>query len=378
MIYAWEQRTLNEAADFFNEKRVPIDAGLRTSGEYPYYGATGIIDYVDGFIFDGEFVLLAEDGSNIINRNSSIAYLTQGKFWLNNHAHIMKMKQGDNGFLLQLLEKQSYISLNTGTAQPKLNGEVVKKMSLIFPCAKEQTRIGQFFRTLDNTIAIHKHKLDGLRKMKKAYLQVMFPQTGEAVPKMRFGGFTNEWKEIPLGTILTERKQRQKITDTLPLLAFAAGQGVIDRSERRTNNRDFLTHDAASKVYLLTHKDDIVYNPSNLKYGAIDRNKHGSGVISPIYITFETSEIPSFVELIVTSEAFKDKALQYEEGTVTKRQSVKPEMLLTLTVMIPTNHDEQSALGNFFCSIDKQVTNLTNKIEQLTMLKNAYLKKMFV
>jgi type I restriction enzyme S subunit len=73
---AWIQRELREVASFFNEKRVPIDAGLRTSGEYPYYGATGIIDYVHDYIFDGEYVLLAEDGANIINRSSPIAYLT--------------------------------------------------------------------------------------------------------------------------------------------------------------------------------------------------------------------------------------------------------------------------------------------------------------
>jgi len=175
----WVRRELHEVVDFFNEKRIPIDAALRTFGEYPYYGSTGIIDYVHSYIFDGEYVLLAEDGANIINRSSPIAYLTQGKFWVNNHAHIMRMKNGDNRFLLQLLEKQNYVSLNTGTAQPKLNGEVVKKMMLVFPQKEEQTAIGTFFSALDNAITLHKRKLEFLHELKNGYLQRMFPRLME-------------------------------------------------------------------------------------------------------------------------------------------------------------------------------------------------------
>lgn len=171
---AWEQRKLGDVADFFDEKRVPIDSGLRTSGEYPYYGATGVIDYVHDYIFDGEYVLLAEDGANITMRNSPIAYLTNGKFWLNNHAHIMRMKDGDNKFLLQLLEKQNYIKYNTGTAQAKLNGEVVKKMILPFPSSKEQKKIGSFFANLGHLITLHQRKLNHLQERKRALLQQMF------------------------------------------------------------------------------------------------------------------------------------------------------------------------------------------------------------
>ena len=170
----WEWHELRNVANFFNEKRVPIDSRLRTAGEYPYYGATGIIDYVHDYIFDGEYVLLAEDGANIVNRNSPIAYLTKGKFWLNNHAHIMAMKSGDNSFLLQLLEKQNYKNLNTGTAQPKLNSEVVKKMAFLFPEEKEQTAIGDFFRNLENQITTQSQKVEQLKQLKAAYLQKMF------------------------------------------------------------------------------------------------------------------------------------------------------------------------------------------------------------
>lgn len=196
-------------------------------------------------------------------------------------------------------------------------------------------------------------------------------------PEIRFPGFTDHWKQRKLDKILKERKVRQNISKELPLLAFASGQGVIDRSERKTNNRDFLTKDSTKKTYLLTKYDDIVYNPSNLKYGAIDRNKHGQGVISPIYVTFETDEIPSFIELIVKSENFKQRALQYEEGTVTKRQSVKPENLLCLNVVLPNSKDEQIKIGNFFKMLEDTIALRQQELTTLKQTKQGFLQKMF-
>ena len=170
----WEERKLGDVTELFDGKRIPIDSGLRVSGEYPYYGATGIIDYVDDYIFDGEYVLLAEDGANIIMRNYPVAYLTQGKFWLNNHAHIMRMKDGSNYFLVQMLEKIDYMKYNTGTAQPKLNSKIVKNIEFKLPHIEEQQKIGTFFKQLDDTIALHQRKLDLLKEQKKGFLQKMF------------------------------------------------------------------------------------------------------------------------------------------------------------------------------------------------------------
>lgn len=196
-------------------------------------------------------------------------------------------------------------------------------------------------------------------------------------PQVRFAGFSENWEERELNKILTERKVMQKITEDAPILAFAAGQGVINRSERKSNNRDHLTHDQENKIYKLTELNDIVYNPSNLKYGAIDRNKHGRGVISPIYVTFTTEQEPSFVELLVKSERFKLRALQYEEGTVVKRQSVKPENLLSLKVNISSSKDEQKLIGNLFERIDKLINLHRSKFYKLSILKQSMLANMF-
>ncbi|MDD6224356.1 MAG: restriction endonuclease subunit S [bacterium] len=195
-------------------------------------------------------------------------------------------------------------------------------------------------------------------------------------PLIRFKGFKDEWKYVELGEVLKERKIRKKISEETPLLAFAAGQGVIDKSERKTNNRDFLTNDFDNKIYLLTKYDDIVYNPSNLKYGAIDRNKFGTGLISPIYVTLTTSENPKFIEQVVKSDDFKYEALKFEEGTVVKRQSVSTENLLKIKVGIPTK-EEQDIIGDFLENIDNKIALLNKKIELLENIKIQQIEDLY-
>ena len=196
-------------------------------------------------------------------------------------------------------------------------------------------------------------------------------------PKVRFKGFTDDWEQRKLGEVVERRIEQRQQSDEYPRLAFASGQGVIPLNERKTNNREQLTKDEFTKKYLVTELDDIVYNPANVKYGAIDRNKYGRGLISPIYVTFTTKEIPGFIERIVTSHNFQQRALRFEEGTVTKRQSVNPEDLITLDVLVTTKKEEQKKIASFFDGLDNLITFHQRKCEQTKKLKKYMLQKMF-
>ena len=373
---AWEQRKLGEVAEFSNEKRIPIDAALRTSGEYPYYGATGIIDYVHDYIFDGEYVLLAEDGANIIARSSPIAYLASGKFWLNNHAHIMRMKAGNNNFLLQLLEKQNYLSLNTGTAQPKLNAQVLKGMTLNFPAPEEQTAIGHFFATLDKTITLYKQKLDGLKTLKKGYLQQMFPQAGESVPKVRFAGFSGEWEGKALGEMLTERNEQIEESEEYPLMSFVGNVGVVPKGEQY--DRSFLVK-GADKKYKKTELNDFIYSSNNLETGSIGFNRTGNAVISPVYSIFYSNNDSEsqFVGLLSKRKDFINKMIHYRQGVMYGQWRIHEKDFLKITVLSPSTA-EQNKIIQFFHTIDEQITAQSQKVEQIQQLKKAYLQKMFI
>ena len=192
-----------------------------------------------------------------------------------------------------------------------------------------------------------------------------------AKPTIRFKGYTDDWEQRKLGDVLERRIEQRQQSEEYPRLAFASGQGVIPLSERKTNNREQLTKDEYTKKYLVTELNDIVYNPANVKYGAIDRNKCGRGLISPIYVTFTTNEIPGFIERIVTSHDFQQRALRFEEGTVTKRQSVNPEDLVTLDILVAPKREEQQKIATYFDSLDHLIT-LHQRITPYFLKINAF------
>ncbi|MDD9454171.1 restriction endonuclease subunit S [Staphylococcus aureus] len=171
----WEERRFADIFKFHNKLRKPIKKNLRVKGSYPYYGATGIIDYVDDFIFDGNYLLIGEDGANIITRSAPLVYLVNGKFWVNNHAHILSPLNGNIQYLYQVAELVNYEKYNTGTAQPKLNIQNLKIISVVISTnLEEQQKIGSFLSKLDRQIDLEEQKLELLQQRKKALLKLMF------------------------------------------------------------------------------------------------------------------------------------------------------------------------------------------------------------
>ena len=172
---AWEQRKLEDVVEFLDTMRKPLEGAKRTPGPYPYYGASGIVDYVDGYLFDEELVLLSEDGANITDRNYPVCFLASGKYWVNNHAHVLRTKDGnENNFICNSLERKDYKQYNSGMAMPKLNQEVCRSIPISCPSFDEQKKIGDYFRNLDNLITLHQRKCDELQSIKKFMLQNMF------------------------------------------------------------------------------------------------------------------------------------------------------------------------------------------------------------
>ena len=170
----WDNCQLNDAVDFLDNLRQPIKSGDRIAirGIYPYYGASGIIDYVNDYIFDDELILLGEDGENILSRNLPLAFKVKGKLWVNNHAHVLKPKsEFAIDFLTAFLESLDYTLLNSGTAQPKLNKQACKKIKIVKPPFTEQTRIAQILSDMDSEIETLQKKLAKYKQLKQGLMQ---------------------------------------------------------------------------------------------------------------------------------------------------------------------------------------------------------------
>ncbi|MBI5926146.1 MAG: restriction endonuclease subunit S [Aquabacterium sp.] len=142
MKSGWITKTLDQIAENLDSKRIPITKANRTSGPYPYYGASGIVDYVGEYIFDGDSLLVSEDGANLLARATPIAFPATGKYWVNNHAHVLKFDDLTTQRWVELyLESIPLDEYITGAAQPKLNQKALNSIPIPLASVQEQRRI---------------------------------------------------------------------------------------------------------------------------------------------------------------------------------------------------------------------------------------------
>lgn len=149
-----EMKTLPELSKNCDRERKPITSSKRVTGNFPYYGASGIVDFVDGYIFDGDYLLISEDGANLIARTTPIAFSIKGKNWVNNHAHVLKFKeivtQKFVEIYLNMISLEPWIN---GAAQPKLNQDNLNRIEIPVPSLSEQSRIVSILDTFEASIA---------------------------------------------------------------------------------------------------------------------------------------------------------------------------------------------------------------------------------
>ncbi|MGJ8743821.1 restriction endonuclease subunit S [Polaribacter sp.] len=173
----WELKKLKHIFDSKNSIRVPLSSEERGKMEikkYDYYGASGVIDKVEDYLFDEELILIGEDGANLLTRSKRLAFIAKGKYWVNNHAHIIKPKQGNIYYLCELLEMLDYSIWVTGSAQPKLTQEALMSIQLFEPSVTEQNEIYGFIKLeserINLIISKTQHEINLLKEYKTALI----------------------------------------------------------------------------------------------------------------------------------------------------------------------------------------------------------------
>lgn len=164
----WEARSLGELADNEDGKRVPIKKAdrARTTGEFPYYGASGVIDFVDDYLFQGDRLLIGEDGANLLARATPIAFLATGRFWVNNHAHVLASNgSAELRFLEAMLNRMDLKPFISGSAQPKLNQKNLNRIVIPSPplvLQRQFVRIVEWKEQQESLQRAHLAELDTL------------------------------------------------------------------------------------------------------------------------------------------------------------------------------------------------------------------------
>ncbi|TVL97486.1 MAG: restriction endonuclease [Candidatus Brocadia sp. WS118] len=175
----WEEKRLNQISDNLDSRRVPITKSKRVSGKYPYYGASGIVDYVNDYLFDEDLLLISEDGANLLARTTPIAFSVSGKIWVNNHAHILRFENLTTQKYVEMyfasIKLDEYI---TGTAQPKLNQSALNSIRIPVPPPDKQKQIIENLLSLSTQTkkleSLYQQKLTNLEELKKSILQKAF------------------------------------------------------------------------------------------------------------------------------------------------------------------------------------------------------------
>jgi len=176
----WIETTIDKISANLDSRRIPITKSARSIGEYPYYGASGIVDYVADYIFEGDNLLVSEDGANLLARSTPIAFSVSGKYWVNNHAHVLHFDdmatQRYVEFYLESIKLDEYI---TGAAQPKLTQKALNTIPIPIPDRiDEQAEIVLSIEELQEETQrlahIYERKLAALEELKKSLLHQAF------------------------------------------------------------------------------------------------------------------------------------------------------------------------------------------------------------
>ena len=374
----WEQHKLSDIAEFLDTMRKPLEGSKRVSGSYPYYGASGIVDYVEGYIFDEELVLLSEDGANITDRNYPVCFLASGKFWVNNHVHVLKIKLGnENNFVCNSLERKDYNQYNTGMAMPKLNQEVCRDIPVSCPSYEEQKKIGDYFRNLDNLISLHQRKCEDTKTLKKYMLQKMFPQNGMNVPEIRFDGFTEAWEQrkwIDVVDISTEMVN--PTTGEYDNMPHIAPGNIESFTGRILDNVKTVKEEQLISGKFRFRPDDVVYGKINPQLGKYFYATVNGLTSADAYVFNGKNGLKQkfLFALLQTSDFFKYSVSVSKRSGMPK---INRDELNAYSFLMPSD-EEQDKIGSYLLQLDNFITLHQQKCNELQNIKKCMLQNMFV
>ena len=360
----WEKCKLEDCVDFLDGLRKPIKSEDRKCemGLYPYYGASGIIDYIDEYIFDGDYILLSEDGANILDRNYRVAFLAKGKIWVNNHAHVLLPHTNiDIDFLSEALERLNYAVYNTGTTMPKLNQEVCRTIGLYIPPIKEQNKIGALLSLLNERIATQNKIIEDLKLLRDAIIERAYRNRSN--------------HPCRIGDVIEQISERNKDKSIDMVLSVSNKQGFINQSEQ-FEDRIIASEDTSN--YKIVYKNDFAYNPARINVGSIARLRTiDMGIVSPMYICFRVRKevVSEYLEYFFSTSYFFYEMQKRLEGSV--RQCLSFEGICNIPIYIPSSEEQHT--------ISKKISVLLDKIDvescyhcKLEEQKQYLLRQMFI
>lgn len=266
----------------FDAKRRPVKSGDRKPGPFPYYGAQGIVDYVHDYIFDGQYVLVAEDGENLRSRREPIAFLAKGKFWVNNHAHILQgNERADTRFLYYAINATDISGYVTGSTIPKLSQGSLNRVVVPCPSLEVQLKIVRLLGSLDDKIELNRRMNETLEAMAQAIFRDWFVDFGPTRRKLE--GASDP--VVIMGGLVQDADRARALADLFPAALGDNGLPEGWQTKGLDEIADFLNGLALQK-YPATDKEDSlpVIKIAELRSGVTSKSGRASRSVPKKYI----------------------------------------------------------------------------------------------
>ena len=387
----WKVTHLKRDLKFYNNIRIPLSSEERADLDniYDYYGASGVIDKVDRYLFDGDYILIGEDGANLLDRNSPLAFKATGKFWVNNHAHIIKPINGNIDFFVYFLESIDFTVFITGSAQPKLTIESLSGVRMIIPPVSEQLTIANYLdnqtQKIDRLISNKKAQADKLKELRQ--IEIDNAVTKGLNPNIELKDSGIDW----LGKIPKhwEVKRLKKFTTKVGSgVTPKGGSEVYEetgiplfRSQNihfdglRTDDIVYITDEvhqsmSGSKV----EPNDVLLNITGASIGRCyfyDGSMGEANVNQHVCIIRTNSKLDyRYLQQFMSSDCAQSQIFMGQTGT--SREGLTFQDIKNMFIPTPPSH-EQIEITDFVKirtnKIDKLIKNIETQIEKLQELR---------
>lgn len=378
---AWSGKELGSVCEILNNQRRPITGSDREPGPYPYYGASGVVDFVKDFIFDERLLLVGEDGAKW-NAFEKTAFIVEGKYWVNNHAHVLKPIEINDTLLENYLTMADLGPFVTGAAPPKLTLGKLKSIPVpVPPSSIEQTKVAYCLSSLDELIAAQARKVEALKTHKKGLMQQLFPREGETQPRLRFPEFQNaeDWEMKSLGSFSKvgdiDHKMPSSTAHGIPYIMTGNFFGMNDIDYENAKKISIEDYEQLSKKIKPELGDIII-----ARYASV-------GAVR--YIQTRLKFLASYSCAVIKCNKLEDSryiyyALQSDviqsqirlEINTSSQKNIGIDSIKKLNVFLPTL-SEQLKISACLAVLDTQITAATQELDTLKTRKKGLMQQLF-
>ena len=387
----WPQRLPSELTENFDAVRVPVKEADRRSGPYPYYGASGVVDHVDQYLFDGEYLLVAEDGENLRTRKTPISFLARGRFWVNNHAHILRGNENaDTRYLLYALSVLDIGGYLTGSTMPKLTQRNLSRVAVPTPPSRQQRAIAHILGTLDDKIELNRRMNETLEAMARALFKSWFVDFDPVRAKMegRDTGLPRHIAGLFPDALDDEEKPEGWTIGILTDIADSPKRGISPADVAKDTPYIGLEHMPRHSIALTEWEgaekvtsNKSIFKKSDFLFGKLRSYFHKvgfaplDGICSTdiVVITPRVLDWAAFTLVCLSSDKFVSYADQTSTGTKMPRTSWKT--MRQYRLLLPSEHIARSFQGLAQPLLDRISANI-HEARSLARVRDVLLPKL--